>query len=73
MSSRSHSNANPETKYKSKSKTELMVVTPLLLLKAATVSFFNPFRRAAKEEVSGKIVVQVKWGREKWVRAWRNE
>jgi hypothetical protein len=50
-----------------------MVVTPLLLLKAATVSFFNPFRRAAKEEVSGKIVVQVKWGREKWVRAWRNE
>lgn len=31
------------------------------------MSFFNPFRRAAREESSGKIVVVVKWGREKWV------
>jgi len=35
------------------------------LIRAITVSFFNPFRRAQKEEESGKIVVVVKWGREK--------
>lgn len=41
------------------------LVTPLVLLNALKVSFFNPFRRAQKEEAVGQIVVHVKWGREK--------
>ncbi|OCF36489.1 hypothetical protein I316_01738 [Kwoniella heveanensis BCC8398] len=40
--------------------------TPLFLAKALTVSFFNPFRRAAAERESGAITVQVKWGRERF-------
>lgn len=42
-------------------------VTPLLILNALRMSFFNPFRRAQKEAETGQIVIQVKWGREKWV------
>ncbi|WVQ78380.1 hypothetical protein IAT38_000466 [Cryptococcus sp. DSM 104549] len=42
------------------------LVTPLLLTKAATVSFFNPFRRAQAETASGAITIQVKWGRERF-------
>lgn len=43
------------------------LVTPLLILNALGMSFFNPFRRAQKEAETGQIVIQVKWGREKWV------
>lgn len=41
------------------------LVAPLLFARAVTVSFLNPFRRAAAENASGKIVIQVKWGRDK--------
>ncbi|WRT67232.1 uncharacterized protein IL334_004198 [Kwoniella shivajii] len=39
---------------------------PFLLGKSLKVSFFNPFRRAQVERDQGKIVVQVKWGRERF-------
>ncbi|WWC89914.1 uncharacterized protein L201_004843 [Kwoniella dendrophila CBS 6074] len=39
---------------------------PLLLGKSIKVSFFNPFRRARVERDEGKIVIQVKWGRERF-------
>lgn len=41
------------------------LVAPLFFARALTVSFLNPFRRAAAENASGQIVVQVKWGRDK--------
>ncbi|WWD01271.1 hypothetical protein V866_008214 [Kwoniella sp. B9012] len=42
------------------------LVTPLLIGKSLKVSFFNPFRRARVERDEGKIVIQVKWGRERF-------
>jgi len=46
-------------------KRRLTPVTPLLLARSLTVSFFNPFRRAQAENASGQITVQVKWGRDR--------
>jgi len=45
----------------------VLSVSPLLLARAITVSFLNPFRRAKAEVESGSINVQVKWGRERSV------
>ncbi|KAK4687471.1 hypothetical protein P7C73_g2649, partial [Tremellales sp. Uapishka_1] len=42
-------------------------VSPLLLAKAITLSFLNPFRRAQAENASGAITIHVKWGRDKSV------
>jgi len=41
------------------------LVTPLLISRAITVSFLNPFRRAKAEHDSGQIHLQIKWGRER--------
>ncbi|EIW69375.1 hypothetical protein TREMEDRAFT_73829 [Tremella mesenterica DSM 1558] len=41
-------------------------ISPLLILRATTLSFFNPFRRAVAENAQGAITIQVKWGRERF-------
>lgn len=41
------------------------LVTPFLFARSLTVSFFNPFRRAAAETEQGQIQIGVKWGRER--------
>ncbi|ODN83333.1 hypothetical protein L202_01494 [Cryptococcus amylolentus CBS 6039] len=43
-----------------------LLFLPQVLAKAATVSFFNPFRRAQAEAAQGAITVQVKWGRDRF-------
>ncbi|ORY27215.1 hypothetical protein BCR39DRAFT_469644, partial [Naematelia encephala] len=42
------------------------LVTPFILAKTLTTSFYNPFRRAQVENEAGQIMVHVKWGRERF-------